>query len=258
MPQLIPLITWHRTWVSVFGGAGGDLARKPPSRVEVYNDLNADLYNVFKVLRDETLRRRVCCRLLYSPPSRLHFNECLSVIHSSEGEPIDRAYAFLYAAAYCYGGKDPSVSTPGSFCVRNVRISRSWEAAIEHIEAVGRRFFAVTLENLPWQEVLDRYDAADVLFYLDPPYVLSTRVSPNIYLHDMENGEHVELATRLRSIKGLAMLSGYRNPIYDAILADWRTVDIQTYCSISPAKKKPPRIETVWMNYGKDGKRLQG
>lgn len=116
----------------------------------------------------------------------------------------------------------------------------------------------MTLENLPWQEVLNRYDDADVLFYLDPPYVLSTRVSPNIYLHDMENGEHVELATRLRNIKGLAMLSGYRNAIYDTILADWRTVDIQTYCSISPAKTKPLRIETVWMNYDKDGRRLAG
>ncbi len=258
MPRLIPLIPDHRIWVSVFGGGASDIARKPPSRVEVYNDLNTDLYNVFTVLREDALRRKLCYRLLYSPPSRLHFNECVSLIHSTEGKPIDRAYAFLYASAYCYGSKDPSVCTPGSFCVRNVRISRRWQAVVEHIEAIGRRFFAVTLENLPWQEVLDRYDATDVLFYLDPPYVLSTRLSPNIYLHDMDNGDHVDLATRLLNVRAKVMLSGYHNPIYDTLLADWRTAEIQTYCSISPAKQKPLRTEVVWMNFGTDGRRLAG
>ena len=198
----------------------------------------------------------MCYWLLYSPPSRLHFNQCLDLIHSSEGKPIDRAYAFLYATAYCYGGKDPSVCTPGSFCARNVRISRKWQAVIDHIEAIGRRFFAVTLENLPWQEVLDRYDATDVLFYLDPPYVLSTRVSPNIYLHDMENGEHVDLATRLREVKAKVM--SVRLPQRDLRYVSGRLAHalITTYCSISPAKQKPLRTEVVWMNYDKDGQRL--
>jgi DNA adenine methylase len=258
MPQLVPLISDHRCYVSVFGGAASDIARKPRSRLEVYNDLNADLFNVFSVLRQEPLRKKLCVQLRYSPPSRRHFNDCLSLLHSTNGKPFERAFAFLYATAYSYGGKDPGVATPGAFCPKNVSPSRRWEAVAEHMEAVGRRFFNVLLENRPWQEVLDRYDAADVLFYIDPPYVPSTRVSPNIYRHDMETGEHVELASRLLSLKAKVMLSGYHNPIYAPFLADWRTAEIETYCSIALAKKKPRRTEVVWMNYDKDGRRLAG
>jgi len=132
-----------------------------------------------------------------------------------------------------------------------------WHNVGDRIESVGYRFRQIVIENVSWEEIIARYDSTYTFFYFDPPYVLSTRTG-RYYKHEMTDEQHVSLLVAMRSMKGLVMLSGYQNDLYREYLSDWRRVEFQVLCTMSTAKKKPPRTEVVWMNYGKDGKRLAG
>ena len=90
-----------------------------------------------------------------------------------------------------------------------------------------QRFQRVQIENAPAIEVIPRYDTAETVFYLDPPYVHSVRGDAAAYGHEMNDEQHTELADILHSIRGRAVLSGYRSELYDNLYADWRRVDAQ-------------------------------
>lgn len=257
MTHLLRKFPDHRRYVSVFGGSGADILRKPPSETEVFNDLSADIVNVFHVLRDEQMRRQLCIALEFTPYSRLEYAKCLNIIQSGKGSLVDRAWAFLVCTTLGYGPQDPATVSAGTFAVKPQLASYGrFQRAAEEIIMVARRFRKVIIENLDWKAVIAKYDAPDTFFYLDPPYVWSSRVSPKIYAHEMEDEAHSALLTCLHGVKGLVMLSGYANPIYDNALKSWRKLEIRTRCTASPKKKKPSRTEIVWMNYDRHGTRL--
>lgn len=257
MPRLLLLFPDHRCYVSVFGSSGADILGKPRSEMEVFNDLNSDVVNVFRVLRDERLRKQLCLALEFTPYSRREYVYCLDLLHSTTGSLVERAWAFQVATTFGYGGKDPALATPGSFTINpKMTSSRRYCRASEQLLAVSQRFRQVVVENLDWKAVVEKYDASDTLFYLDPPYVLSSRVAQKIYAHELQDSDHDNLVNQLQCVEGLVILSGYANPIYDNALANWRRVEFQTRCTVSPKKKKPARTEVVWMNCDRHGNRL--
>jgi DNA adenine methylase len=256
--KLIPLMPDHIRYVALFGGSGADILFKPRSKVEIFNDLNKDGVNAFAVLRSNNNRKTLYSWLQFSPYSRLQFSECLGILHSDEPDPVKRAWAFLYCSLTRFGGVDPGICTSGNFTVPKTHGLRSdWHNVVERIESVGRRFRDVVLENQTWEEIVARYDSATTFFYCDPPYVLSTRTG-RLYQHEMTDKQHAALLDALRQVTGCVMLSGYDSDLYRERLANWRRVDFEVKCSISPATTKPRRVESVWMNYTRDGKRLQG
>ncbi len=98
----------------------------------------------------------------------------------------------------------------------------------------------------PALELIERYDTEDTLFYLDPPYVHESRNDPHAYGHEMTNDEHVELARSLHSIRGRAVVSGYKTKLYDKLFADWTRVDAPAKtCSSSKGKRQ----ESLWLNF---------
>ncbi|MCB9926288.1 MAG: DNA adenine methylase [Planctomycetaceae bacterium] len=255
MPRLIPHIANHIRYVSVFGGAGSDLFNKPRSKVEVFNDIHGDIVNFFRLLRNDKKRKQLCFMLQHTPLSRVEFVNCLAVLQSNESDPLERAWAFLTSSLLGFSGIDPGIASAGNFCRTFKR--RSWENSFLHIERVAQRFHAVALESLPWQDILRCHDGPDTFFYLDPPYLPETRVSKKLYKHEMTVHQHVELLETLQAIKGMAMVSGYPSKLYEAYFASWRRVEFMTRCYMaSHTKKKPDRTEVIWMNYGKDGRRL--
>lgn len=257
MPKLMSLFPQHRRYVSVFGGSGADVLCKPPSETEVFNDLSKDIVNVFHVLRDNKLRRQLCIALEFTPYSRLEYAKCLDIIQSGKRAPVDRAWAFLVCTTLGYGPQDPATASAGSFAVKPQLASYGrFQRAAEEITMVARRFRRVIIENLDWRVLVEKYDTTDTFFYLDPPYVWSSRVSQRIYAHEMEDDAHSTMLACLQQVKGLVMLSGYANPLYDKALRSWRNVKIRTRCTVSPKTKKPARIEVIWMNVDRHGNRL--
>ena len=116
--------------------------------------------------------------------------------------------------------------------------------AFQH--SANARLQRVQLESLPALQVIRKYDSAETLFYVDPPYMHSTRGDANGYRYEMTDDEHAELADALKSCKGKVALSGYRNGKMDKMFKQFRRVDL-------PEKRchstKGLRQESVWMNY---------
>lgn len=114
---------------------------------------------------------------------------------------------------------------------------------------IHKRFQNVQIENKDWRYVLDTYDTKNTLFYLDPPYVLSTRVGGRRYECEMEDEEHVKLIDKISNIKGQFVLSGYNNDIYDR-LDSYEKHEFQTTCLVEKIKNgeaRSKRTECLWI-----------
>ena len=258
MPSLIPLFPHHDRYVSVFGGSGADISGKPRSRVEVYNDLNCDLVNFYAVLRSVSDRRTLQHWLEHTPICRTQFEECAAIVAEGGGIPVRRAWAFFYCLTFAFAGRDPALAKSGAFAPSLLnRQPAKWRNVREHIDGAARRYREVLLENMSWDALLDKYDADQTLFYLDPPYVKTTRQSPTVYRHEMSDAQHVTLLERLQFVKARVMLSGYDCALYQEYLGAWRRVAFQVKCSCSANHTKPERTEVVWMNYETCGARIK-
>ncbi len=232
----------------VYGGSAAVLINRPPAKVETYNDLDSELVNFFSVLRsqqDDLVRQ-----IGLTPFSREE------LVHACQPEPdlspLERARRFYIRARQTRTGLAQS-SSEGRWahCVLTSRagmagaVSR-WLGAVEGLPEIAQRLQRVQIENAPALEVIKRYDKAQTLFYLDPPYVHSSRGDAAAYGHEMTDKDHCELASLLHGIQGRAVLSGYRSPLYDHLFADWHRVDAdEKLCNSSKGKRQ----ESLWMNF---------
>ena len=156
----------HRCYVEVFCGAAWLLFRKDESlsRVEIINDINGDLVTLYRVIKHHIeefvkyFRWALCARDEFN---RLRM-ECPETLTD-----IQRAARFYYLLKNGYAAKIPSPvfsSSPHSRPRLNLlRIE-------EELSAIHLRLARVTIENRPYQKILERFDGQDVLFYIDPPY----------------------------------------------------------------------------------------
>ena len=92
-----------------------------------------------------------------------------------------------------------------------------WLGSVEGLAEIAQRLQRVQIENAPALDVIARYDTPETVFYLDPPYVHSARGDSSAYEFEMTDDDHAELAAVLSSIRGRAVLSGYRTPLYDEL-----------------------------------------
>jgi DNA adenine methylase len=244
------LIPPHEHFVDVFGGTGAVLMNKPRSPVETFNDLNGDLCNVFTVLQNDAKRQRLCRLLGYTPHSRRMFERCLDLLLRGAGDTVTRAWAYLVVANQARAGLDPTIVLPSAWGYRLKSGRRDrWPLLPQFLEQVGRRFRDVQIENSSWESILRRYDGTEVLMVLDPPYPVSVRTSKTLYKHEMTQEDHERLLWAVRRLRALAIVCSYDNALYRRQLAGWRRVRFETFCMISPLATKPPRTETVWMNF---------
>jgi len=154
----------HQCYVEVFAGAGNIFFRKEPSHTEVLNDINSDLITLYRVVKHhlEEFYRQLKWLLV----SRDEF-ERLQQIPPETLTDIQRAARYYYLAKTAFGGKVTgqnfgyAPSSPPSFNLMRIE---------EDLSAAHLRLSRVYIENLPYGEILKRYDRPYSLFYLDPPY----------------------------------------------------------------------------------------
>ncbi len=234
----------------VFGGSAAVLINREPAPVETYNDLDSELVNFFATLRHPQKGERLLKDIGLTPFSR----EELALACASESglDSVERARRFYVRARQTRTGL-AQTSSQGRWaqCILTSRsgmagaVSR-WLGSIEGLPPIIDRLMRVQIENAPAVEVIRRYDTADTLFYLDPPYVHDARGDTHAYYGEMTDDEHVELANLLHGIRGRAAISGYRSELYDSLFADWRRVDAPERICHSV---RQPRQESLWMNY---------
>jgi DNA adenine methylase len=250
MPKILPLLPPHHHYISVFGGTGADLLRKPRSRVETFNDLDRDVVALFRVLADSRSRRALLRRIEATAYSRREFKSAFITLRGDEEDPVTRAWAFLVAANQKQVGTapvSPKASKSGwGYVRRGTSPAALWPRMPARLEAVAARFKGVQIENRPWEDILRRYDAPDALFFLDPPYLPSTRKC-EVYRHEMSEADHSRLLDAVLRLSGRAVITGYASTLYAEALKDWKAVPVDQKCLISRGVSKPVRNEVIWV-----------
>jgi DNA adenine methylase len=253
MPKIVPLLPKHDHFISVFGGSGAEILRKPRSKLETFNDLNRDITNLFAVLRSESSRRQVLRWLQYTPHGRALFEDCVALLASGNGSPVERAWAYLVVANQGRATTDATIMHHSSWGYRRKFGRRDrWPVLPYFVERVGQRFKDVQLENAAWEDILKRYDSFSSVLMCDPPYPAFVRQSPRLYKHEMTDGDHERLLDAVQDLKSFVILCSYENELYRKKLDGWWSVEFPTRCAISPRESKPPRIDVVWFNYDPD------
>lgn len=194
--QIIRIFPKHKTYVEAFAGGAQVLFHKPPSQVEVLNDIDTEVVTFFRICQShyEELTRY----MKFLVPSRRWF-ELLKAQDPKALTDVQRAARFLYLQKNAYAG---IVRTPGfRYAVEEGPIFNP-KSLSEIIERTHDRLARVQIECAPYQEVLQRYDRPTTLFYLDPPYW-----GRKLYHFNFSTSDFEELGRRLENVRGSFVLS---------------------------------------------------
>ncbi len=241
--RIVATFPEHEHYVEPFGGSLAVLLAKPRSRMETVNDLDQALMTFWRVLRDRSEDLIRVCSL--TPHSRA---EHLEAYDPAEDE-LEMARRVWVQLTQGRGGSrrrtgwryyiDPAgsvTSMPGYL-----------EAYVERMPPAADRLVGVSLECRPALEIIAAFGKCeDALLYVDPPYLGSARSSRQ-YFHEMSRpGEHRELAGAIKACKAAVVLSGYPDPLYTELYADWHatTLDAFTCQANTPGR----RTEVLWSN----------
>ena len=246
---LLPHLPQTPNYCEPFGGSGAVLLNRPPSAVETYNDIDGEVVNFFRVLRDQ--KAELVEAIGLTPFSREEFYLACQD-YGPHLSPLERARRFFVRARQVRTGLAQTASLGRwANCKNTSRSGMSgvvsrWLGSVEGLPEVAERLLRVQIENRPALECLRLYDSPQTLFYCDPPYPHESRGDSNAYGFEMSDGEHRQLAVALSKIEGKAAVSGYRCDLMERLYKGWRRVE-------SPAKKchsvKKMRTEALWMNY---------
>ncbi len=247
--KLLTLLPEKRAgYIEVFGGGAQLLFAKKPERFEVYNDLDGNLVNFFRVLRDDSKVEQFIKKVKWMVYSREEYKFAKENYDKVDDE-VERAFYFYLAVKMGMN----SVLTSGngwSYALKGK--SKGWGEIMKDFESIHNRLRGVQIEKLDFGDLITKYDREGILFYLDPPYVHSTRKSPKVYKYEMDNVAHKELIKLLLEIKGMAVLSGYENEIYKELEDNnWKRFDFEVACAsykVEIGKQKGKRTETVWVS----------
>lgn len=230
----------HKVYLEPYFGSGAVFFNKVPARIETLNDLDGNVVNYFRVLREQPYE---LIRLIeLTPYGRDEYYAACEV--DEYDSDLERARKF---AVRCWQGFGCSNRYKNGFRSSQQSSSphttKEWRSLPGRLVAASERLQNAQIENLPAIEIIHRYDTEDVFLYIDPPYLHGTRKN-YLYRYEMEDGEHVELLEVLAKHPGKVLLSGYDNDLYNDMLHGWRKVQKKTQ-----AEAGIPRVETLWMNY---------
>ena len=236
-----PKDIYKRVYIEGFGGGAALLLSKDPYGVEIYNDLDKNVYSLFKVLSDKTLYGQFKDSLDLTPYSRDIREEYKKDLKKKDLTIIERAVKFFYVNRTSFNGQ-------GSFCTNTSARRGMSKAVSDYLSAIDRlyelhqRISRVIIENMDILALLDKYNKEDTFFYLDPPYVHSTRKSTARYNCEMTDKQHQSMIERIISHKGKFLISGYDCDIYH-VLED------NGFFKLSFKSPSSDMMETIWWNY---------
>lgn len=240
--RIAALLPPHEHYVEPFAGSLAVLLAKRASRMETVNDLDQDLMTFWRVLRDRPAELERVCAL--TPHSRAEHDAAYLEAHD-ELEQARRVWVRLTQGRagtlrktgwrYYVNPSGSSSSMPGYLA-----------GYVDRMAGAAQRLAQVSLEARPALELIEAYGAQpDVLLYVDPPYLGSTRARN--YRHEMgSKAEHLELAQALRASRAAVVLSGYDSPLYLEAYDGWYRHEIATMTG--QANDWQARTEVLWSN----------
>lgn len=248
--QLCAELPPHNCWVEAFCGSAALTLRKAPAQIEIINDIDNEIVNLFKQLRENHVA--LCNAIELTPYAE---GELISARQPAENlSDLERARRFLVQSMMAinglFGAERGGFSYSDSY-TRNghdARVNR-WNNLPDRLKSVVERLKKVRVENKDALKLIKRYiNRPATLLYLDPPY-LGDRT--NGYSKDANNEKfHKTLLHLANTANCMVFISGYENELYDSILTKengWQKKTIET--STKGSKGLPfARTEVVWMN----------
>ena len=247
---LLPLLPSCHHYCEPFAGSGAVLLNRASSPVETYNDIDGEVANFFRVLRDD--KEKLVEAIGLTPFSREEFAIACAI--DPDVRPIERARRFFVRARQVRTGLAQTASLGRWANCKNTSrsgmsgvISR-WLGSIEDLPDIAERLLRVQIENRPAIDVIRLYDSPETLFYCDPPYVHLTRGDKRSYGYEMTDDEHRELAKVLNNAQGLVAISNYECELMDELYlsSKWKKT-LAKEKTIHSTKGK--RVEALWTNY---------
>jgi len=259
--RIVAMMPPHLTYCEPYaGGLSVLLAKNPEGVSEVVNDIDGDLMNFWECLAD-TKQFASFVRLVQAAPfSEVVWNGCARNNPDTnlpaglpDNEYVDCALRFFVRCRQSLAGRGKSfapISTTRTRRGMNEQVA-AWLTAVDGLPAVHERLRRVAILSRPALDVIRQLDGPDTLFYLDPPYLSSTRTSPDVYRHEMSGMDHEELLVALHFIKGKFLLSGYNNTLYEsaAHLYNWHRTDFDMPNNAAGGATKRRMTECVWTNF---------
>lgn len=232
--HILPLFPEHTCYVEGFAGGAALFFLKEPSDVEVLNDVNGDLVNLYRVVKhhlEELLRQfkwALTSRQMYewtqaTPPETL--------------TDVQRAARFFYLQKLSFGsrveGQTFGTATTSPARLNLLRLE-------EDLSMAHLRLARVTIEQLPWQLCLARYDRPHTLFYLDPPYWGTEGYGVEFGLE-----QYAEMASLMRSAQGRVVVSVNDIPEMRKAFAGFRMARVRTSYTVGGGHRGKEAAELV-------------
>lgn len=271
--KIRPLIPNRRVYVEPFCGAASLFwSLDPNGRVEVLNDLNGEIVNLFRVLQDLDKFQDLAHRITWTPYSLAEYGRAIEVRKDAEASDVDRAWATMVVFAMAFSGNGFN-ATKGTwsraFIVSSgcAETANNWRKRMRMLEVWHDRISRAQIDNRDALDVIRYWDSDDTVFYVDPPYMSETRVkgSKNVYSFEMSDEQHASLIDVLLSVRGDVVLSGYGHPIYDRLTeAGWERYEFETSANAAvrgrgtklrgsgSASRHAARTEVVWRKVRKE------
>lgn len=240
--QHFPTDYENMVYLEPFAGSAAVFFNKKPGIVETINDINGDVVNLFRMLRDNP--EQLIKKLQLTPYSREEYR--LSAEPCTD--PLEKARRFMVRTTQSIGAKPDAgwrnhkqAKIGGTACKWN-GITETLDTAVSRLK--GNTKNLVQIENTDAIQLIKKYNFPDVLMYLDPPYVQSTRRTNKLYRHEMDEQGQIEMLEVITESRAKIILSGYQSDLYESQLKGWNKDTIQTRTTAADLA-----TETIWMNY---------
>lgn len=200
VPALLPLIPEHFAYVEVFGGAGSLLLNKPRSNLEVYNDLDGELVNLFEVVRgdvDTFIKRAeflVYSRELYERWESDFKNDQVP------SDRVERAVRFWYLIRSSFGAHPYK---GWGFRKKQRSMAETLPRCLANLHAIHERLRTVEIDHLDFRKCIHHRDAPNTFMFLDPPYLATQKYRVGAFTLD----DHRALAETLHNVKSQWLLT---------------------------------------------------
>jgi DNA adenine methylase len=245
---IISMIPNHNVYLEPYFGSGAEFFNKKPTKYETINDIDGNVVNLFKVIRDNP---NDLARLIeLTPYARDEFEFILEPKAGAEinltDNNVENARRFMVRCSQGFGSKLADRSGWKNTKQSNGPVNPDvWSKVPEHIRNTAYRLKHAQIERKPAIELIRAYNYTNCFIYADPPYLGQTRNNKRIYRNEMkEEPEHKELLEALLKHSGLVMISGYDSDLYNNLLSGWYKATMPTH-----SDSGAPRTEVLWMNY---------
>ena len=248
--QIIEKLPPHNAWVEGFCGSAAITLAKEPVPIEVINDADDEVVNLFSQLRANP--EKLCELVALTPYARAEFQAVKK--KGEELSSMERARRFLVSTMMTVNSVNGPSGSGFSFSQsfargeKEARVNR-WYNLPQRLEKVVERLRGIRIENRDACDIVQMFsDRPATLLYLDPPYFVRRGHKYTIDANDMEF--HRKLLTRCQGAQCMILISGYENDLYDELLTPeegWAVEYLQTQTR-NTSGKTLARTEVLWMN----------